>query len=566
MAESNDPNATRPIIAARVLYRCTCGTDLQLVLDVGGTCSNCSRVISPKVLQHEMAISTISDGSFELVTSPAIRPPDTDQATAERAQDILTDHSDERLKQTLPITGETHPDPIARSSVSPDVMTGRRFGHFEILTPLGRGGMGQVYRALDTSLQRFVAVKLLRSGIPKADDSTESGGNKSPMHEVDKLLQEAITQARVAHPNIVTIYFVGKESDDPFLAMELVNGKPLSARIEDGVLPFSAISSIAVQITNALKFSYELDLIHGDIKPSNILVQHDGIAKLSDFGMARNVSGDTNDAVGGTLNYIAPEILKGSKPSLQSDIYALGVTLYEMTFQELPIKLKGNSIPEWIAVHDANTVSFPQPWPDHLPEDWKKILTKMLAEAPEERYSYYDDLLKDLSKIHTFSNVIARPVPRIVAAGVDWISVLSVSLVLQLLFAAGYLSTMSNLIRVADVLPIFVYIAGIYIWRQSLGRSLMHVRVVNRFGHPPKPLPMTLRSLCRMQFPWCTVGYLLFINSENKWLDTVISVLIILSALFLIVDLAMMAWNRQRRSLHDRMFGTRVVVDIDASS
>ena len=115
---------------------------------------------------------------------------------------------------------------------------------------------------------------------------------------------------------------------------------------------FGEISQIAAEICEALKFSYELDIIHGDIKPSNVLLQYNGTAKLSDFGMARRVSGETDNSIGGTPNYIAPELLRGEKPSIQSDVYALGVTLYEMSFGELPVTLTGRSIPEWIKIHD----------------------------------------------------------------------------------------------------------------------------------------------------------------------------------------------------------------------
>jgi serine/threonine protein kinase len=595
MPDTHDPNATRPLVSARVLYRCTCGKDFHVALEIGGECPRCKRFVSPKVLQHEMAISTICDSSFELYSAPDSANSDNrieSQATDDcqeqgvpATQDGLAPNSfnnmngqlvsengefrglntDDVSNQTLPLTGDTRKGNRS-TAATPDVMSGKRYGHFELVSPLGRGGMGQVYRALDTSLQRYVAVKLLKSGIPQNEqDSTQ--GTQSPLHEIDKLLQEAITQARVAHPNIVTIYFVGKESGNPFLAMELVNGKPLNAKISDGPLPFPTIISIASQIADALKFSYELDLIHGDIKPSNILIQQDGVAKLSDFGMARNVSHDTNEAIGGTLNYLAPEILRGNKPSLQSDIYALGVTFYEMTFGHLPITFSGDHIADWINVHQSNHIVFPDPWPDHLPEAWRDMLTKMLFKNPDERYADYDSLLLDLNRIKPHSQVIARPFPRLVAAGIDWISILALAIIFQIVLSIYSLSPlMLNLLRIADLLPIAIYMVVIYFFRQSLGRSLMHIRVVNKHGHRPKGSQMLARSLFRMQFPWITVGSLVFLNIENKFLDTSLSILLILSGLFLLADLAMMVFNRQRQSIHDQMFGTKVVLDMDASS
>ena len=129
------------------------------------------------------------------------------------------------------------------------MLIGKTFGHFEIVDSLGRGGMGQVYRALDKSLQRYVAVKILRSGIGSTTVTSSSD------NEIDALLQEAVSQARVTHPNIVTIYYVGKQDGDPFLAMELVNGNALSNLIERGKLTFSHIAPIGIQIARALQFS-----------------------------------------------------------------------------------------------------------------------------------------------------------------------------------------------------------------------------------------------------------------------------------------------------------------------
>ena len=554
LSDRMDPNATRPIFATQVLYRCTCGADLQLDPDIGGRCPQCQKAVSAKVLQHELAKTmTILDGSFEVVPS------------ADRNAVPNTSSPDHPTKKRLPldssrtVADQTEVNP---GLDDPEILIGEKFGHFEIISPLGRGGMGQVYRALDTSLQRYVAVKLLRSGI----GSTHRVA-KSTEHEVDKLMQEAVSQARVAHPNIVTIYYVGKQNGDPFLAMELVNGKPLSGRIADGNIPFSEITSVAIQICEALKFSYELDVIHGDIKPSNMLLQHNGVAKLSDFGMARRVSRDADNAIGGTPNYIAPELLNGDKPSLQSDIYALGVTLYEMSFGKLPVDLTGHSIADWVSVHEASQLSFPHPWPDRFPESWKKLIEKMLAKAPADRFGDYTTLIDELKRATPHSQVVARPFPRIVAAGFDWIFVLLLAVLMP--WAMSLMSEnllISNLLRFGHFLPILIFTTTVYFWRQSLGRSLMHIRVVNRFGLRPKRHTMLARSLVRMQFPWFVILLLLFQDFTASWLGITVGVLVVLSGIFLLVDVAFMAIYDKRRSLHDLMFGTQVVIDMDTSS
>lgn len=562
-----DNNATRPLINPLVRYRCTCGTDLLLDPDVGGHCNKCEKFISPKVLGHELAMTaTLHDASFELV-----EPKPSSRTNSDHDSDTDDDNRNFAEQRTLPRLGDdalttSNGQPLSlgmsaskKKTEDPDILIGAKYGHFEIVSSLGRGGMGQVYRALDTSLQRYVAVKLLRSGIGVVD-----GSSRSSDQEVDKLLQEAVSQARVTHPNIVTIYYVGKQDGDPFLAMELVNGKPLSARIIEGDLSFAEIASIATQICEALKFSFELDLIHGDLKPSNMLLQYNGIAKLSDFGMARSASGDDDNSIGGTPNYIAPELLKGEKPSLKSDVYAFGVTLYEMSFGQLPINLTGKTIREWADSHEANEVSFPHPWPDRFPESWRKVLSQMLAKDPELRYENYEDLLAELNRLTPHSQVIARPFPRIVAAGIDWIIVLVLAIVLQ--FALSFTTwspQVTMLLRISVFLPIIIYTISVYFWRQSLGRSLMHIRVVNRYGLRPKPIRMGVRSLLRMQFPWFLIALSLFDDPTKTRIGVIIAVLVLVSGFALLLDVGFMVIFKRRRSLHDLICGTQVVLDTD---
>jgi len=578
MAEPIDPNATRPIITAKVLYRCTCGTDLQLAIDVGGQCHQCQRTITPKIIQHEMAISTICDGSFELYSPNSAGWEDGEQSST--AVETLPSHSAaSNPLQRIPLPAEPASQSNNGSSPHGNSLIGQSFGHFELVSHLGQGGMGQVYRALDKSLQRYVAVKILRSSEyqrTSEESSPPSPANGFPEdlprkktfnRDVDKLLQEAVTQARLSHPNIVTIYYVGKQDGNPFLAMELVTGKPLSTRIAEEELTFDQIVSIAMQISRALQFSFELDLIHGDIKPSNILIGPNGAAKLSDFGMARNVGQEGGGIVGGTPNYIAPELLLGTKPTVQSDIYALGVTLFEMSFQKVPLKLNGQTVSEWVSTHEAHQPQFPSPWPNRFPEMWKEILLKMLAKNPEDRYSCYQEFIDDLQKVTPRSPVLARPTPRIVAAGIDWISFLMLAVILRIgITYYQWGSVLSNALRIADLLAILVYISLVYFWRQSFGRSLMHIQVVNRHGLRPRPWQMVLRCIMRMQFPWCAVGLLLFADAPFRWMELIISSLLILSAAILLLDLAFMFFNKRRRALHDIIFDTQVVIDIDTAS
>ena len=573
-----EPDQTQSLeVHQSVLYHCACGAQIVVDSKAGGVCDNCSKIISPellpKLIEHDLGVTVeLDDDNFQVDQSFEL--PLGLSAPLDVAQFQQTDADLETQLQ------------------------GKMFGHFKLIAPVGKGGMGQVYRALDTSLQRYVAVKLLRSGIegpaknglieketvgetdsagPEADSNPDAptpkatqgaAASKSPDKEIEKLLQEAVSQARVTHPNIVTIYYVGKQNGDPFLAMELVNGRPLSQSVAEGELGFDEIVSVALDITHALEFSYQLDIIHGDIKPSNVLITKNGTAKLSDFGMARRASNNEEKTIGGTPNYIAPEILLGEKPSLQSDIYALGVTLFEMSFGKLPRTLTGRSIKRWIEIHDTAEIDYPATWPSRFPEQWKSILSRMLAKDPNDRYQTYESLLSDLRRIEPGSKVPARLLPRIFAAGIDWATVLSLAVVVQVALASPQWRAVGashpvllTLLRIADFLPIIAYTVLIYFWRQSIGRNLMHLRVVNQYGMRPSGKLMAIRSAVRMQFPLVVIFRILSADVVGSRLEVALAALVVVSMILLLLDIAFMLIYAKARSLHDLAVNTRVVLD-----
>jgi serine/threonine protein kinase len=522
-----------------VIYRCPCGAELKLNTTSGGVCDHCSRRISPKALKHSNTNTVAWNENLFLLSQTK---DNSKQDTV--GQKVLLVDSDDLDANTL---------------------VGKRFGHFEIVAPLGHGGMGQVYRALDTSLQRYVAVKILRSGIGSKESRTSSSEQ-----EIDKLLQEAVSQARVSHPNIVTIYYVGKQDGDPFLAMELMDGENLKQRISEGELPFNETARIGLQLAHALQASFQLDIIHGDIKPPNVLMSNEGTVKLSDFGMARKASTNPVAATGGTPNYIAPELLLGKPVSIQSDMYALGVTLYEMTFGVVPVEMKGPVVGDWIELHESLDVQFPSPWPAQVPESWKDLLARLLAKNPENRYDSYEELIVDLTRLQASSTVAARFLPRLIAASMDWATVLLVTIGFQTLLVLGSsrlpvltnLATRTVLLAVLTFLPIILYTLAIYFWRQSLGRNLMHLRVVNQYGLKPKRLEIAVRSLLRMQFPWFVIFFMTMVDNRDFG-NVLVAVVIVyvLSGLCFLVDIGWMLLSSGGRSLHDFISGTRVVLD-----
>ena len=522
----------------RVLFQCSCGEQFELEEGKSGACSKCGYVVSRKVLDHDLAM-TMTLGN--LPTGPS------------GGGSLYLD--DTQL--------EVDPEEAAKLDAA---MIGKELGHFKIVDPLGKGGMGHVFRALDTSLRRYVAVKILRSEVPgeEASNTAKSDG------EIDLLLQEAVSQARVTHPNIVTIYYVGKHKEAPFLAMELVNGKTVAELMDEGSLPYADLHSIALQMTSALRFSYELDIIHGDIKPSNILVQQNGVAKLSDFGMARRVSKSEGRSAGGTPNYLAPELMKGVAPSVQSDMYALGATLFEMTFGRLPVSVAGRTVEHWLDCHEQSPIVFPNPWPEHLAEEWRDVLLKLLAKEPEDRFASWAEVEETLQQIEPAAPVPAKRAPRLVAAAIDFTLVSLLIAPFQILRgipAIDSLLAQSTLTAILLILvefgAIVAYTILVLFWKQSPGRKLMQVRVVNDHGLTVTGQKMGTRSLMRMVLMWFIILANVSTQDPGSWGNFAANFVVTSALVFTLINIGTMIVNRRGRSLHDIISGTWVVIDTD---
>ena len=501
-----------------VFFRCLCGNEVRVDRNAGGDCPKCHRKISPQALQTDFGLT---------MTLNSV------QAGIDPNQNKLPNASDH---------------------------VGKHLDHFEILESLGQGGMGQVYRALDRSLNRYVAVKILQH--------VDGPGAKQ---QIDTLLQEAVAQARVNHPHVATIYYVGREEKSPFLAMELVDGGTLADRIKDGPMNYSDIAPVAMQIAVALKASHELDIVHGDIKPNNLLVKTSGQIKLSDFGMARSASksDDGESKIGGTPNYLAPELLEGESPSIQSDMYALGVTLYEMTFGRLPVLLSGSSFLEWKKIHEVSKIAYPDPWPDEIPRGWKTLLDRLLNRDPTKRYADYDEVLVDLWRLQPSSSHPARRLPRIIATAIDTflvaLAMLPILILLQTVESTPFINNVviRTLTSAGYFLPIGLYTFLVTWLRQSLGRRLMHLRVVNQVGLVPSSRIITTRSFLRMVPMWLLAFASFTFAAQLDWLSPVTTVLSLLALFFVVADVAVMIAMGEGKSLHDLIMKTQIVLDMD---
>jgi len=255
-------------------------------------------------------------------------------------------------------------------------------GRFHVEALLGRGGMGEVYKAFDPTLQRTVAVKTVRPDIDRPE-------------YLDRLMREAQACARLSHPNIVTVYEAGQIDGVVYIAMEYLQGENLSQVLERKGLTFEGKIQILSQVLDALHHAHLLDVVHRDIKPSNIHVQPDGSVKLVDFGLARMMTADTLTASGnvlGTPHYASPEQLKGDEIDRRTDIYSTGVMAYEMLSGRRPFEPDNSSISSVIikVIQEA-----PKPMDTDmsrmLPEI-ENIVSRAMAKAPVDRFQSAADM------------------------------------------------------------------------------------------------------------------------------------------------------------------------------
>ncbi|HEY3055284.1 MAG TPA: serine/threonine-protein kinase, partial [Thermoanaerobaculia bacterium] len=219
------------------------------------------------------------------------------------------------------------------------IAPGTRLGPYEIISRIGAGGMGEVFRARDTRLGRAVAIKVLPSEF--ADDAAR----------LQRFEQEARAASALNHPNIITVYDVGSVDHAPYLAMELVEGKSLRELIDHGPLPVRRIVDVGVQIADGLSKAHEAGIIHRDLKPENIMFSADGFAKILDFGLAKLTPLQSDDSktvrrdstagtLLGTAGYMSPEQAAGEKVDFRSDQFSLGTILYEMASGARPFRRK----------------------------------------------------------------------------------------------------------------------------------------------------------------------------------------------------------------------------------
>lgn len=266
-------------------------------------------------------------------------------------------------------------------------MNERRLGgRYEIKSRVGGGGMAIVYKGHDLLLDRTVAIKVLRSQYGTDDDF------------IKRFRREAQAAARLTHPNVVSIYDVGQDEETHYIVMEYVEGETLKDLIRrEAPLPVEKAVNIAIQIAEALDNAHQHQIIHRDIKPHNILIGKNGRIKVTDFGIARAVTSATITQTGsvlGSVHYFSPEQAKGGLTGEKSDIYSLGVVLYEMVTGHLPFS--GESPISVALKHLQEDFQEPREINPGIPQSVENIILKSLSKDPDQRYGSARELVKDL--------------------------------------------------------------------------------------------------------------------------------------------------------------------------
>jgi serine/threonine protein kinase len=254
---------------------------------------------------------------------------------------------------------------------------------YKIISQIGSGGMALVYKAQDLSLGRLVAVKLLRERYT------------GEAHFLDRFLHEARAAANLTHPNIVTVHDFGEDAGRYYMVMEFIEGQDLKAIIRAGG-PFSVDRTLdfATQMCAGVGYAHRAGLVHCDLKPQNVLVTADGRVKVTDFGIARALStirpDEQNEIVWGSPQYFSPEQAAGESPTPASDVYSIGIVLYEMLTGRLPFQAENPQALAMMHLRDE-----PPPlslYNPSVPEAMERIIRKVLAKEPSARYRTADQL------------------------------------------------------------------------------------------------------------------------------------------------------------------------------
>jgi serine/threonine protein kinase len=389
-------------------------------------------------------------------------------------------------EKTLTEVGHT---PSPGTSPSGDERVGRNFAHFRVEGRLGSGGMGEVYTATDLALDRKVALKFLGREVAGSPQLRE------------RFLREARAQARLNHPNVGHIYFVGEEDGQLFFAMELIEGQSLQGRLDrDEKVPPGEALELCRQAALGLREAHRHGFTHRDIKPSNLMLDRHGAVKIVDFGIVKQAPAEGQDVgltqeKGGTLlgtpHYMAPEQARGDKVDFRADIYSLGATLHHLIAGKPPFD--GDTALQVVARHLSDPRprltdkrQFTRPPSNALADD---LIERMMAKRPDDRFASYDDLLATMERL---SPTFSRPAGfwvRAFAFGIDFLVAILLTLPIEMLWGSNIDDAVLVL---AAIYSIFTHAR----WGRTIGKAALDLEVV----------------------PWERAGRLGFVTAAKRFL------------------------------------------------
>ncbi len=259
---------------------------------------------------------------------------------------------------------------------------------YRVTTKISTGGMAEVYEVNDLIYKKSRAMKVM---LPKLLNDNKN---------VERFITEAEIEAKLSHPNIIKVFNSGEIDNRPYMILEYIKGQTMREKI-DFLTNFSFVemAQYVLQLCSAVSYCHSRGIIHCDIKPDNVFISLDGSVKLSDFGIAidlneENKIKEKNNSIMGSVHYLAPEIMQSHKPSFQSDIYSIGITMFELFTKRLPFE--DGELVEVAAQHIKNKMPLPSDYVENLPQAINKIILRATEKRPEDRYSSVNELRVDL--------------------------------------------------------------------------------------------------------------------------------------------------------------------------
>jgi serine/threonine protein kinase len=433
------------------------------------------------------------------------------------------------------------------ATADPILDRGTRLAHYEVESVLGSGAMGTVYLSRDTSLDRSVAVKVLRARL-----ATEPA-------IVDRFVREARAAARVNHPNLTHIYFVGDEAGQRFFAMEYVPGTTFEQEIaKNGPMPLARFVDVIVQSARGLAAAHGAGVVHRDVKPSNLMLLPDGTVKVTDFGLAKSLGGDVDASGGGMLlgtpTYMSPEQCKGRGVDARTDVYALGLTAWFLLAGKPPYA--GESLGQMLQDQMNTPLPSIRAVRPELPLALDQALAKLCEKDPEKRPKSMDEVAALFEPLRPRPLELATFMARAVASCIDGAIVITVLLFVALLKVA--VEQQINLRLIPEIVVAIIGAAtllasqlGFEVWLgRSIGKWLFNLEVVRSDGAVPTRRALAARFLIR--YP---VFVAVLWPDSPDWVDASVGVL---QGFALLLAACSFAAYRGR-TLSDLITHTRVV-------